>query len=121
MMQGWDGEQITRIKREGNELTVPRSLFCVKSQYGSSPRHRLAYPSWSNLTFPHKVRPGDALADGILVRQVRVGHEGAVQPGPEPVEALGVVFSEVQQFWPGVSCEIRGCCRKGEEEDDDVV
>ncbi len=49
-------------------------------------------------TFPHEIGPRHACPYGRLVAQVRVRHEGLVQPRPEVDVALGVVLAEVEEF-----------------------
>lgn len=62
----------------------------------------------SRRTFPDKVGAGDALPDAVVVPQVGVGHEGAVQAGAEVVEALGVFPTEVEELCGRVSRRGRG-------------
>jgi hypothetical protein len=50
------------------------------------------------LTFPHKLCPRDALPDLILVGEVRLRHEGAVQPWPEVVVTLRILTTEEEEL-----------------------
>lgn len=53
-------------------------------------------------TSPHKVGPRNGLPYGVVVAEVRVGHEGAVQAGPDVGDAaavaVGVLAAQVQQL-----------------------
>ena len=58
-----------------------------------------------DLTLLHELGPCNSLADGLLIPQVSVRHEGPVQPRPDICEpALRVVLAEVEEFWvpPGL-------------------
>ena len=50
------------------------------------------------VTFSYKVGPCDALPDLPFVSEVRLGHEGPVQPRAEKVVALGIVTAEIEEF-----------------------